>query len=140
MIVIYGENKKVKAVDLATLKTGVARCHPDDEFDFSIGANLALERCLGKSEKKNDIKVGDYVNIVSTSYVFDSYEEWVYKNVIGDVHKIRYAYGDEPDTSHLFKVLHIAEHEYQKDWLLLYVVDTYNQKCFLIRREGVQKV
>jgi hypothetical protein len=25
-------------------KTGVARCHPDDAFDFFVGAKIALER------------------------------------------------------------------------------------------------
>ena len=27
-----------------TVKTANARCHPDDEFDFGIGAKLAVER------------------------------------------------------------------------------------------------
>ena len=31
-------------------KKGVARCHPDDDFDFYTGAKLALER-LEESEK-----------------------------------------------------------------------------------------
>lgn len=29
------------------IKTAEAKCHPEDEFDFAIGANLAFERLMG---------------------------------------------------------------------------------------------
>ena len=41
------ENKVIAYCDS---KMGVARCHPDDAFDFYIGAKLALER-LEEAEK-----------------------------------------------------------------------------------------
>lgn len=47
---IYRDKNKVIAVNLETGKEGVARCHPDDAFDFYTGAKLALER-LEESEK-----------------------------------------------------------------------------------------
>ncbi len=46
-IVIYQEDRKVIAQDTQTGKTGVARCHPDDKFDFYYGAGLAIERLTG---------------------------------------------------------------------------------------------
>lgn len=46
-IVIYQEGRKVIAQDTQTGKTGVARCHPDDKFDFYYGAGLAIERLTG---------------------------------------------------------------------------------------------
>lgn len=50
-IVIYQEDRKVIAQDTQTGKTGVARCHPNDKFDFYYGAGLAIERLTGyKSE------------------------------------------------------------------------------------------
>lgn len=41
-VVIYVDGNKVVA--RCGNKEGVARCHPDDDFDFYIGAKLALER------------------------------------------------------------------------------------------------
>lgn len=53
-IVIYQEGRKVIAQDTQTGKTGVARCHPDDKFDFHYGAGLAIERLTGyKLEAEN---------------------------------------------------------------------------------------
>ena len=46
-IVIYQEDRKVIAQDIQTGKTGVARCHPDDKFDFYYGVGLAIERLTG---------------------------------------------------------------------------------------------
>lgn len=52
-ITIYQEGRKVIAFDTQTGKTGVARCHPDDKFDFYYGAGLAIERLTGyKPEAK----------------------------------------------------------------------------------------
>lgn len=48
-IVIYMKGNQVIALDKATGKNAVAKCHPDDEFDFYIGAKLAFERLMGVS-------------------------------------------------------------------------------------------
>lgn len=49
-ITIYQKGRKVIAKDNATGKTAIAKCHPEDEFDFFIGAKLAIDR-LVESEK-----------------------------------------------------------------------------------------
>ena len=41
---------QVIALHMETGKKGVARCHPDDDFDFYTGAKIALER-LKEAEK-----------------------------------------------------------------------------------------
>lgn len=41
---ILVNGNKVVAIHMETGKKGVARCHPDDKFDFYTGAKLALER------------------------------------------------------------------------------------------------
>lgn len=48
-IVIYKKGNQVIALDKATGEKSIARCHPDDEFDFYIGAKLAFERLMGVS-------------------------------------------------------------------------------------------
>lgn len=66
-IVIYTDKKdpsKVIAKDISTGKTGVAKCSPEDIFDFYTGAKLAMERLTGMSEENitsSGFKIGDYV-------------------------------------------------------------------------------
>ena len=43
---------KVIARDLDTGKVGVAKCSPQDAFDFCTGAKLAFDRLMGREEKK----------------------------------------------------------------------------------------
>jgi hypothetical protein len=45
-IVIYVEGRDVIAKNTETGETAKATCHPDDEFDFNIGAKLAFERLI----------------------------------------------------------------------------------------------
>ena len=49
---IYCNGKKVIAENTETGKKGIARCCPEDEFDFDYGAKLALRRLTAA-------KVGD---------------------------------------------------------------------------------
>ena len=48
-IVIYRKENQVIALDKVSGSKAIARCHPDDEFDFYIGAKLAFERLMGVS-------------------------------------------------------------------------------------------
>jgi hypothetical protein len=59
-IAIYADGKRVVAVDKATSKIGIARCHPDDEFDFFLGAEIALER-LKENCKEPEYYSGEIV-------------------------------------------------------------------------------
>lgn len=51
-IVIYRKDDKVYALDKATGKKVFAKCHPDDEFDFKKGAEIAFNRLMGKEPGK----------------------------------------------------------------------------------------
>lgn len=51
-IVIYRKGQEVIALDKATGKKAIAKCSPEDEFDFNIGSKLAFERLLGIEEQK----------------------------------------------------------------------------------------
>lgn len=64
-IVIYIDKKdpsKVVAKDVSTGRTGVAKCSPEDTFDFYIGARLAMDRLLETEQK---IEIGDTVEFIS---------------------------------------------------------------------------
>ena len=43
-IVIYRNGAETIAIDQSTGKKAVAKCHPDDTYDFYTGAKLAVER------------------------------------------------------------------------------------------------
>lgn len=64
-----------KVVAYCDGKTGIARCHPDDDFDFYTGAKLALER-LEEAEKPYEwLKVG------MQYYIPDTYCKNLYYNL-----------------------------------------------------------
>lgn len=48
-IVIYRKENQVIALDKVSGSKAIARFHPDDVFDFYIGAKLAFERLMGVS-------------------------------------------------------------------------------------------
>lgn len=62
VINIYSDGKKVKAVR-DDGKIGVARCSPEDEFDLSVGAKLAIDRL-------DTIKTGDTVRVENNGELY----------------------------------------------------------------------
>ena len=78
---IFNDNNEV-------VSKAVAKCNPEDTFDFKTGAELALARAFEKLPKpgnvewkvvKRDAKPGDYVRIVAPCFTFDR---------IGDILKV----------------------------------------------------
>lgn len=45
------------------IRKAEARCSSDDEFDFMVGAKLAMERLEVEEPKKPTVKVGDFVMV-----------------------------------------------------------------------------
>ena len=85
-ITIYQKGRKVIAEDNATGKTATAKCHPEDEFDFSVGARLALDRLFKPEEfvpYLKDVCLGyDYGKIGEPTNLLDSFENPLF---VGDV-------------------------------------------------------
>ena len=52
-------------------KVGVAKCSPDDTFDFAVGAKLAFSRLMGEPEDKpkpkQKFKIGEFVRVIGNS-------------------------------------------------------------------------
>jgi hypothetical protein len=65
-IVIYRKDREVFALDKSTGKKAVAKCSPEDTFDFKVGAKLAFERLMTTTKivKQDKYQVGDKVKIV----------------------------------------------------------------------------
>lgn len=64
-VIIYQNGQEIVALDKETGKKAVAKCHPNDEFDFAIGAKLALDR-LYHTFKVDYPKIGDRVRCVKS--------------------------------------------------------------------------
>lgn len=65
-IIIYTDMDSPRTIiarDLSTGKSGIAKCNPEDEFDFYKGATLAFTRLLdvAKDAPKCKFKVGDKI-------------------------------------------------------------------------------
>lgn len=83
-IVIYRKGSEVIALDKTDGKKAVAKCSPDDEFDFKVGARLAFDRLMGNGkfrEVKRHAKVGEYIKIVNEYLSSGRYEN-------GDILKV----------------------------------------------------
>lgn len=76
-IVIYRKDREVIALDKLTGKTATAKCHPADEFNFAIGAKLALDR-LTEIAPASKFQVGDKViaNAKANKYYGITREGW----------------------------------------------------------------
>jgi hypothetical protein len=82
VIVIYRKDNHVIAHNKATGKKGIAKCNPEDTFDFNIGAKLAFERLICEvKEVKRHAKVGEYIKITKGYMSGGTYEN-------GDVIKV----------------------------------------------------
>lgn len=55
-VVIYRKDREVIALDKLTGKKAVARCHPDDEFNFKFGATLAFDRLTNRALECKKVK------------------------------------------------------------------------------------
>lgn len=81
-IVIYRKDSDVIALDKRTGRKAVAKCSPDDEFDFNIGAKLAFERLTEKKYrivKQDKYEIGDKVKFV------DKYSTGINADFLGKV-------------------------------------------------------
>ena len=65
-IVIYRKHNQVIALDKVTGEKAIAKCSPEDEFDFYTGAKLAFERLTGTPEIKYPRKLNAKICIVET--------------------------------------------------------------------------
>ena len=91
IVTIFRHNKEVIAVNEGM--QGVAKCHPDDEFNFEVGAKLALER-LFEIKNNKGIKQGEIVKIRDLGYLCPYAIKWVTENIHNPEFVCRYAFGD----------------------------------------------
>lgn len=76
-VIIYQNGQDVIALDKETGEKAVAKCHPNDKFDFAIGAKIAFGRLYhsqdyisedNKAKCKPEFQVGDRVRFIKKDY------------------------------------------------------------------------
>ena len=70
-IVIYEKDQEVIALNKATGENAVAKCHPDDKFDFLVGAKIAFDRLVGEAQEVPKYKPGDLFQVKPNLKDFD---------------------------------------------------------------------
>lgn len=122
-------------------RKAVAKCSPEDTFDFAIGAKLALARLID-AVNNPPIQVGDTVRVVNTGKCYRANIEWVIEYIADKSQVARYAYGaslgyDEGKLEHpgAFRVLHIAE-----GLAFIHRTDNYDTRCYLVGLDGLERV
>lgn len=84
-IVIYKKGAETIALDKSTGKKAVAKCSPDDTYDFYTGAELALSRLIGHETKETETpKFKPYLRFALTKeFLGNIGENTPIKDVIG---------------------------------------------------------
>lgn len=72
-IVIYQKGNQTIALNKVTGEKAVAKCHPDDEFNFEVGANLAFQRLFGGKKDEKDETLDSFT--VTFKNAVDSFVE-----------------------------------------------------------------
>lgn len=138
-IVIYRKDSDVIALDKRTGKKAIAKCSPDDEFDFNIGAKLAFERLEALEKQDKEIKVGDYVKIVDCGKLHPYYDKKVKElaNNNADV-LAKFRYGDVLEDANGEKLLKYNMKVYAKKEDL-YLLEDIGGGYILIGELGIEK-
>lgn len=106
-IVITVDGKETLAKlyeDGKVVKSAVAKCSPDDEFDFEVGAKIAFGRLIEDKPDKWCVvnrppKVGDFIRLKETRWSFNRQGDILKVNSIG-VGCVKVRECDHPRKSH----------------------------------------
>lgn len=90
-------------------------------------------------EKEKELKVGDKVRVVNAGLLYSTYDEWVIRNIADKRLIARYQYNCKIDTSKIYKIRKIALHSMRVKRVLAYIESTWDESCFLIGVEGIEK-
>lgn len=134
-IVVYRRGNTVTALDKNTGNKGVAKCSPDDTFNYYTGASIAMARLMALSEggtaddaekawykvfaipdfvvEDNTIHEGNKVRVKEgcTGDRYDSYYDWLKKHITNVDLILGYERNDDISTEDVYTVIKIAPHE-----------------------------
>lgn len=101
------EGNKVKVSDKEG-NVGMARCHPDDEFNLAEGMKKAFAELKKEQEV---IKVGDTVAIIYPGNSYSTLDEFFVENNLFE-YGVKYRYGVTPHGGEIGTVVYINKGRY----------------------------
>ena len=134
-IIIYRDGDKVFALDVDSKRKAVAKCSPDDEFDFKTGAKLAFSRLFGNEDRRDCIHVDDLVEVVKKGKTYSTYGYWKY--LTG--YEGNFVNGSTPENGLICNVLRIEKHGLENIDIAL-IQNPKTTQVFIIGIEGIRKV
>lgn len=133
-IVIYRKGQDVIALDKSTGNKAIAKCNPEDKFDFQIGTKLAFDRLM----EENKIKIGDKVKIIDKGCLLTRYYPFFEGNDIDVDIASRFKYRVYPkEYGETYEVVAIGKVCCRPDRGI--VISNYLNECFLILENGLKK-
>ena len=116
---------------------GVARCAPEDAFEYDQGIPMAFGKML---EAKQGIHEGDKV-VVNPAFCYNFYSDWVDEYITDSKLRTKYAFGSSPRSDKMYKVIKIAFHLNNKNLKLAYVqaID-FAGRCYVVEYKTLKKV
>lgn len=141
-IVIYRKNNQVIALDKRTGEKAVARCCPEDTFDFEVGAKLAFSRLMPDFEipfepikSVKSICIGDSVEVINKEKVYPYYKAW---SGLG-IWKQNFVTSASPLRLKEYVVLTIDKHDSNESVLAL-IQDPLTTQVFIVNVNGLEKI
>lgn len=134
---------KIVLVDNADDTTVETKCHPDDDFDISIGIKEAFKKLnekreeirKQKEEEEKKIKVGDWVKVVDIGFNYPCYWEWMPNDKFSIIKNFEYM--GRPHSK-FCKVMYLGQHK-TEDTQLAFIQDKEGL-CHTIGVKGLKKV
>lgn len=99
---------KIVLVDNSDGTTVEARCHPHDNFDVGEGMREAFKKL---NEKREGIKVGDYVEVINWMNIYPIYSDFFIENKLEDLGK-KFRYGSYLHNGDKLEVIYIKEDKF----------------------------
>ena len=130
-----------------------ALCHPEDVFEFSTGARIALGRLLGiahveyeedeslKEEEKPLFQEGDKVTL-KYPLDFEPYlaQSWFYENNVSD-YMLTYAYGNtSPDEDAVYIISRIVKDKTEREYAIISETNKAYAPVFVVATSSLSSV
>lgn len=143
-------NDRTTIVILSDGRKGVAKCHPDDEFDEYEGLRIATAKAYGKDpfpkeevkdEKKEPeykFNVGDMVVVIDTGCRFSAYKE-KFKEIApkGKWAKNQNGFTLTEQNGEVVKIIGRGKHAWDGN---IYAIQDFDGNGYLIGEKGIAKV
>lgn len=145
VIIVDGDKTIARQYDgKKVIKEAIAKCSPEDKFDFATGAKLAFERLVSEAPKKEEelkFKVGDLVRVVKKGKHFPSHIAWVNENIPNLKHKWKEDAELKDGEVGIIKAIALHDKNDPNNYYgYICAIECIGDRVFVIGFDGIEKV